>query len=157
VQKEAINPTLISQPSAPSSLHWTTPNHWISTKGSSMRIGSFDIPFSGGKADLSIIKLGGAAGGLSPNINRWRGQLNLDPHTKIEIQEYIQNGNSPLGQFQWFTIINPKNNQTAFLVSIFQTELHTIFVKLSATTDGISELKSQFLDFCKSFTLDTAR
>jgi hypothetical protein len=157
VQKEAIKPTLIPQPSAISSLHWSPPAHWISTKGSSMRIGSFDIPFSDGKGDLSIIKLGGAAGGLTPNINRWRDQLNLNSHSEIEIQEYINNEKSPLGQFQWFTIINPDKKEIAFLVSIFQTETHTIFVKLNATTDGIYELKSQFLDFCKSFTLATTQ
>ena len=94
---------------------------------------------------------------VPPQFFWWRGQINLDLHTEIEIQEYIQNGESPLGQFQWFTIINPENKETAFLASIFQTETHTIFVKLSATTDGIAQLKSQFLNFCKSFTLDSAQ
>ena len=157
VQKDSLKPTNISQPSTQSSIHWTAPTHWISTKGSSMRNGSFDIPFSNGIGDLSIIKLGGTAGGLSPNINRWRGQLNLDSHTEIQIQDYIQNGKSPLGQFQWLTIINPENNETAFLASIFQTPTHTVFVKLSTTADGIYELESQFIDFCKSFTLDTSQ
>jgi hypothetical protein len=122
-----------------------------------MRIGSFDIPFSNGTGDLSIIKLRGTAGGLAPNINRWRGQLSLNSHTEIEIQDYIQKGESPLGQYQWFTIINPENKETAFLASIFKTETHTIFVKLSASTHGIAQLESQFLDFCKSFTLDTSQ
>ena len=157
LEKEGTPKISVQQTSAPSTINWTPPSNWISSEGSSMRIGSFDVPYSEGTGDLSVIKLGGTAGGLAPNINRWRGQLNLDPHTETEIQEYIQSGNSPLGQFQWLTIINPKNNQTAFLISIFQTELHTVFVKLSATTDGISELKSQFLDFCKSFTLDAAQ
>lgn len=152
VQKEAIKPTVISQPSAPSSINWNTPTHWVSTKGSSMRIGSFDVPFADGIGDISVIKLGGAAGGLAPNINRWRGQLNLKPHSEIEIQQYVKNEESQLGTFQWFTIINPEENETAFLASIFQIEAHTIFVKLSATTHGISQLESQFLDFCKSFT-----
>lgn len=156
VQKN-IKPTIISQSSATSSIHWDTPSHWITTKGSSMRIGSYDIPFSNGTGDLSIIKLGGTAGGLASNINRWRGQLNLDSHTEIEIQDYIQNEKSTLGRFQWFKIINPENNETAFLASIFQTKTHTIFVKLSASIDGISELEFQFLDFCKSFTLDTSQ
>lgn len=155
VQKVTIKPTINSQPSAPFSIHWDTPIHWITTKGSSMRIGSFDIPFSDGIGDLSIIKLSGTAGGLAPNINRWRGQLSLNSHTEIEIQDYIQNGKSPLGKFQWVTIINPENKETAFLASIFKTKTHTIFVKLSASTEGIAQLESQFLDFCKSFTLDT--
>jgi len=156
IEKESP-PKISVQQTSVSDINWTTPAHWISTKGSSMRIGSFTLPYSTGNADLSVIKLGGTAGGLAPNINRWRGQLNLDSHSEIDIQKYIQNGKSQLGQFQWLTIINSKNNTTAFLVSIFQTETHTIFVKLSATTDGISQLESQFLDFCKSFTLGVSR
>ena len=156
IEKESP-PKISVQQTSVSDINWTTPAHWISTKGSSMRIGSFTLPYSTGNADLSIIKLGGTAGGLAPNINRWRGQLNLDSHSEIDIQKNIQNGESQLGQFQWLTIINSKNNTTAFLVSIFQTETHTIFVKLSATTDGISQLESQFLDFCKSFTLGVSR
>ena len=135
-------------------LQWIAHRKWIPTKGSSMRIGSFDVPFSDGTGDLSIIKLDGSAGGLALNINRWRVQLNLNSHTEIVIQKYTQNGESQLGPFLWFTIINPENVETAFLTAIFQTETQTIFVKLSATTDGISELESQFLDFCKSFKLD---
>ena len=156
IEKDS-SPEISVQQTSVSDINWTTPAHWISTKGSSMRIGSFTLPYSTGNADLSVIKLGGTAGGLAPNINRWRGQLNLDSHSEIDIQKYIQNGESQLGQFQWLTIINPKNNTTAFLVSIFQTETHAIFVKLSATTDGISQLESQFLDFCKSFTLGVSR
>ena len=154
IEKESPPKNSVQQTSV-SDINWTTPAQWVSTKGSSMRIGSFDIPFSDGTGDLSIIKLSGTAGGLAPNINRWRGQLNLDSHTEIEIQDYIQNGKSPLGKFQWFTIINPENDETAFLASIFKTKTHTLFVKLSASTDGIAQLESQFLDFCKSFTLDT--
>ena len=156
IEKEKTLEITIQKASTPSTINWATPSSWIPSEGSSMRIGSFDVPYSDGKGDLSVIKLGGTAGGLAPNINRWRGQLNLDSHSEIEIQKYIQNGKSSLGQFQWFAIINPDNKETSFLVSIFQTETHTIFVKLSATTDGISQLESQFLDFCKSFTLDTA-
>lgn len=153
VEKEPTPKISVVQASKLSDINWTAPAHWISTKGSSMRIGSFTVPYSTSEADLSIIKLGGTAGGLAPNINRWRGQLDLGTHSEIDIQKYMQNGESQLGQFQWFTIINPENNETAFLVSIFQTETYAIFVKLSATTNGISQLESQFLDFCKSFTL----
>ena len=154
IEKERTPEISVQQTSAPSTINWTTPSNWISSEGSSMRIGSFDVPYSDGKGDLSVIKLGGTAGGLAPNINRWRGQLNLDSHSEIEIQKYIQNEKSLLGQFQWFAIINPENKETAFLASIFQTETHTIFVKLNATAEGIAQLESQFLDFCKSFKID---
>ena len=90
IEKEIPPEISIQQTSAPSTINWTTPSNWISSEGSSMRIGSFDVPYSDGKGDLSVIKLGGTAGGLAPNINRWRSQLNLDSHSETEIQKYIQ-------------------------------------------------------------------
>ena len=43
-----------------------------------MRRGSFTIRGEGNAtADLSIVALPGAAGGLVENLNRWRGQVGL--------------------------------------------------------------------------------
>ena len=63
----------------PSGITWDKPESWIPTKGSSMRLASFTVPYSGGSGDISVIKLGGAGGGLESNVNRWRRQLSLEP------------------------------------------------------------------------------
>tara|TARA_B110000438_G_C15684379_1_gene593850 strand:- start:121 stop:681 length:561 start_codon:yes stop_codon:yes gene_type:complete len=157
IEKDSTPKISNKQTSITSDINWTSPSNWISSKGSSMRIGSFMVPYSNGEGDLSVIKLGGTAGGLAPNINRWRGQLNLEPHTEEDIQKYIQMGESPMGSFQWLTILNSKNDKTAFIVSIFQTRTHTIFVKLSASQSGISELEKEFLNFCKSFIMGPSK
>ena len=70
-------------------LIWEKPNSWVPSEGSSMRLASFAIPYSGGTGDLSVIKLGGDGGGLKSNVNRWRGQLNLEPMSLIEIEKDI--------------------------------------------------------------------
>ncbi len=44
-----------------------------------MRLGSFALRGDGGDADISVIAFPGEAGGQLANINRWRGQLGLDP------------------------------------------------------------------------------
>ncbi len=72
------------------SIQWDAPKNWIKTKGSSMRIGSFNVPFSTGQGDLSVISLEGTAGGITPNINRWRSQLNLKAHTESEIRNTLK-------------------------------------------------------------------
>jgi len=157
IEKESPPEFFNQQNSVLSEINWTSPTNWISSKGSSMRIGSFSVPYSDGEGDLSIIKLGGAAGGLASNINRWRGQLDLEPHTEENIQSYIKIGESPIGPFQWLTIFNSENDQTAFIVSIFETKTHTIFVKLNASQAGIMELKNEFLSFCESFRMDSLK
>ena len=157
IEKKPHPKILSEETSLTSDINWTSPSSWISSKGSSMRIGSFTVPFSNGKGDLSIIKLGGTAGGLASNINRWRGQLDLEPHTEDNIQSYINIGESLMGPFQWLTIFNSENDQTAFIVSIFETNTHTIFVKLNASQVGIMELKNEFLSFCESFRMDSLK
>ena len=72
-------------------LIWEKPDSWISSKGSSMRLASFSIPYSGGAGDLSVIQLGGMGGGIESNVNRWRQQLDLESQSKIEIEKNIIN------------------------------------------------------------------
>ena len=59
-------------------LTWIAPAHWKTKTVSAMRRASYAVPMNDGSdADLSISVLGGAAGGLPANINRWRAQLAL--------------------------------------------------------------------------------
>jgi len=38
---------------------WEKPDLWIPTEGTSMRLASFEVPYSTGSGDLSIMELGG--------------------------------------------------------------------------------------------------
>jgi hypothetical protein len=66
-------------PTDSAALTWTAPANWQAKPLGAMRLGSFAISSDGGDADISIIAFPGEAGGLLANINRWRGQLGLDP------------------------------------------------------------------------------
>ena len=130
-------------------LIWEKPDTWVSSEGSSMRIASFAIPYSGGSGDLSVIQLGGAGGGLRSNINRWRRQLNLEPISLIEIENYITKKEGLLGTYSMIQIIN-KEMDNAFLCAIIPTGNYTIFVKLSLKPMGIIAVKDDFITFCSS-------
>jgi hypothetical protein len=65
-------------------LTWTAPADWQPKDLGQMRKGSFSVPGAvagagSAVADLSITAFPGAVGGELANINRWRGQLSLDP------------------------------------------------------------------------------
>jgi hypothetical protein len=151
IQKEATPHVTTQAISTPQEIQWTTPSHWVTQPTSSMRMGSFLIPFSEGEGDLSVIKLGGDAGGMVANVNRWRGQLGLDPHDETEMNKYILKDSSNMGEFIWLTLLNPDDEELGFIISIFTTSNSSIFVKLSASQVGIKELTPEFLSFCKSF------
>ena len=76
--KSEIPPKIKSAHSPKSGINWEKPDMWMPSSGSSMRLVSFEVPYSGGSGDLSVIQLAGTGGGLKPNINRWRRQLNLE-------------------------------------------------------------------------------
>ena len=128
---------------------WGKPNSWIPSEGSSMRLASFVIPYSGGTGDLSVIQLGGDGGGLKSNVNRWRGQLNLEPMSLIEIEKDIVKEEGKLNIFSIIQIINQEMD-SAFLCAIIPTGNYTIFVKLSLKPNGIIEIKDDFVTFCSS-------
>ena len=135
---------------------WEKPDLWIPTEGSSMRLASFEVPYSTGSGDLSIMELGGSGGGLEANVNRWRGQIGLDPLIKLKIEDEAENGVSQLGNYQLFRLINHEKKESGFLAAVFPLESTTLFIKLTASADGILEIEKDFNDFCSSMKLENS-
>ena len=136
---------------APSGFIWEKPDSWVPSEGSSMRIASFAIPYSGGSGDLSIIQLSGTGGGIESNVNRWRRQLDLEPLNWIAIEKNVINKKGKLGMYSVLKIINNKID-SAFLCAIMPIATNTIFVKLSLRPIGITEVEDDFMTFCSSLT-----
>ena len=133
-----------------SGLSWDLPETWVASKGHSMRLASFDVPFSNGVADLSIVSLGGESGGLLANVNRWRKQINLVPITENEILSSSIKGESKIGPFRVFKMINESNRNKAILAAVLPTTAKTFYIKLTASIAGVTELELVFQKFCSS-------
>ncbi len=131
-------------------LSWDLPKNWVPSSGHSMRLASFDIPFSNGVGDLSIVSLSGSSGGLLANVNRWRGQVNLNPISESDILKVSTVGESKMGAFRIFRMINDTNTQNAIIAAVLPTGEKTFFIKLTSTKDGILELQTVFEKFCSS-------
>ena len=133
-----------------SGLSWDLPSTWVPSKGHSMRLASFDIPFSNGVGDLSIVSLGGESGGLLANVNRWRKQINLVPITENEILSLSTKGESKIGPYRVFKMINESNINKAILAAVLPTTGKTFYIKLTASITGVAELELVFQKFCSS-------
>ena len=131
---------------------WKKPESWIPSSGSSMMLASFDVPFSGGSADLSVIQLSGTGGGVEANVNRWRRQLNLEPQSLSEIEKEMIENKGGLGVYNMIRIIN-EEMESAFLCAILTAGNQTLFVKLSAKPHGIREIETDFILFCSSLII----
>ena len=133
-----------------SNLSWDLPKGWIPSKGHSMRLASFDVPFSTGVGDLSIVSLSGISGGLLANVNRWRSQINLNPISENQILEVSKVGESKMGAFRIFKMVNNLNKEKAIIAAVLPTGSKTFFIKLTVSQQGLRELESVFEKFCSS-------
>tara|TARA_X000001036_G_scaffold215485_1_gene201742 strand:+ start:1608 stop:2069 length:462 start_codon:yes stop_codon:yes gene_type:complete len=134
------------------SLSWEKPKKWVVSKGSNMRIASFDVPFDNETGDFSLIELSGDGGGLESNINRWRRQLNLAPQSLKEIKQNLISHKGKEGAYDVIKIIN-KDDQLAFICAIIPIKNKTIFAKLSGTASIIEKAYNDFVSFCSSINL----
>ena len=60
-------------------LKYTLPDGWKEKALTQLRVASFEVSENGKTADVSVIPLGGMAGGDPANVNRWRGQVGQPP------------------------------------------------------------------------------
>lgn len=81
----AGRPAPVAAAPATPAYDWVLPEGWKETRGDGMRLGSFDVA-GHPEIDASLVVLSGAAGGVPANVNRWRGQMGLDPAPEAEIE-----------------------------------------------------------------------
>jgi hypothetical protein len=161
IPKEEINvamqngtESLAPPSSADDPVQWTKPDGWNAQPLSEMRLGSFKVDGSnGGAADISVTAFPGEAGGLSANLNRWRGQLQLPSLSNDELASVIQRtdiDNVPTYLVD-FQTADTKLKPSRILGAVFQTADRTWFVKMTGPPDLLENQRQKFLDFIRSF------
>jgi hypothetical protein len=61
------------------SVTWTLPPGWTAESGSGERRSTLRFGTDDPRLEVSVVRLPGDAGGVLQNVNRWRGQLGIDP------------------------------------------------------------------------------
>lgn len=95
-------------------------------------------------ASAAISVIDGQAGGLVANVNRWRGQIGLEPLDEAKITAQAQHEKTALGDAQWFEIVNDKE-KSAMLVAVIDVKGTSVFVKLFGPADIVKENKAEFI------------
>jgi hypothetical protein len=133
---------------------WVKPDDWSEQPLSEMRLGSFKVDGSNGaSADVSVTAFPGDAGGLAPNVNRWRGQLQLPPMEEDQLQQTIQRTEVEGVQTYLIDLQTPENapKPSRILGAVLETPDRTWFVKMTGSKELIESQHQKFLDFVKSF------
>lgn len=75
------------------------PSGWKKQPPTSLRQASYRVEGEGGAVtDISLVILRGAAGGTLDNVNRWRGQLGLEPIDGAGLKQTSENLTIPAGE-----------------------------------------------------------
>jgi hypothetical protein len=139
-------------------LSWKVPANWEELPAQGMRVGSFVAKGSQGKvADVSIVPLGGLAGGILGNVNRWRGQVGLPAVSEGELAKLSQPVEIAGQKAQLFeeagTSDNPET-RTNILGAILERSGTSWFFKMIGKEAVVTEQKPLFLEFLKSVKFD---
>jgi hypothetical protein len=149
---DAISAPGPATPTSGGDLVWTAPAGWQPKPGSAMRKGSFAVRGDdGAEADLSIIAFPGAAGGDLANLNRWRGQVGLDPITADAVPRETTTLES---NGLHFIVVDfagrSANGPTRLVGALAAAGGQTWFFKLMGPDALVAHTQPAFLDFLKT-------
>jgi len=125
---------------------WSVPAGWTERAGSDMRVATLIPPSGKGQAELSIVQLSGDAGGALANVNRWRGQLGLEPVSSLAGQTATVG--TPAGKTLVVDLTGGEGQ--AMLAAILKDGDARWFFKLAGPVPAVAGLKADFHAFLGS-------
>lgn len=128
----------------------TPPESWSLATPSSFEKARFTVSEFRGSANVSMTVMQGDGGGLLENVNRWRGQLGLDPIEEKDLKDVLKPVKG-LGKDAHLVDINGTSRRSQLeerLVGVIapQSEL-TWFYKLMGTPSVVEKAREEFLDY----------
>lgn len=139
-------PTAPKTPPRKSNVAYDIPEGWRESPGNSMRLVSLAVDHESGESEISVIRLPGG-GDVLPNINRWRGQVKLDPvnaeELKVSLEEIKVDGQA--GQFTFL-----EGPEQSILVAIVEVDGVKWFYKMLGPTPAVQAEQVHFREFLKS-------
>lgn len=130
-------------------LTWTAPAKWKSKPASAMRKATYAVPGAagGGDAELAISAFPGDVGGELANVNRWRGQLQLDPIAESDLASQVQRIEHHGLKFGVVELTGRGAAAQRMLGAFVRVGEATWFFKLSGPDATVAAAKPDFLDF----------
>jgi hypothetical protein len=131
----------------------TTPAAWRVNAPNPMRKGSWSIAGSdGSKAEIAVTVFPGDVGGITANVNRWRGQLALSSASEAEVNATAENATVGNDAAKKFTLISTDQKRMTVALLVAKNN-STWFCKLSGDTTVVRSQIESFLKFFKNSQL----
>ncbi len=129
-----------------------TPPGWMSAPASGMRKLAFEVRDGERSVEVTAIDLAASAGGLLPNVNRWRKQIQLGEITQEELDQAVTRIPAAGGEGQYVELLGPEDAKPrqATLGVVVILDDRSWFFKLSGDADLVLREKERFAAFVKS-------
>jgi hypothetical protein len=124
---------------------WTAPEGWTQGPAKQMRLVTF-TPTAAPGVECYVTVLGGAAGGVEANVNRWRQQLHLAPLSADAVKALPTV--PVLGKTAQMVEID--GGAVGLFGLVCELGQQTVFVKMTGSMDALRAQRAQFVAFCKS-------
>jgi hypothetical protein len=126
-------------------LSYTVPEGWEEFPPQSVRKANFRVSDEKGSAEVAVTVFPGDVGGLLANVNRWRGQIGLDPLDAAGMKPIARP--IPISQHQG-TLVELQGPEQSILGGILSFHGSTWFFKMqgaTGTVNGQAEAMEAFL------------
>jgi len=150
---------VIEASTAQNILAWMTPDSWKEEPGKHMRMASFHLINDPNAIDCYIIALSGPAGGIEANLQRWLGQLNLQPSDEnvnqlIISAEGLKTKDGLDVKVFDLSSLQPQAGPTdkTMLAAMIGLEKTTVFVKMTGSIESVKANKDNFLKLLGSIS-----
>lgn len=155
---QAVGPIMAAPPGSGPQLTCETPPGWTSAPASGMRKLAFAVRDGERAVEVTAIDLAASAGGLLPNVNRWRKQIQLGEITQEELDQAVTSIPAAGGEGQYVELLGPEDAQPrqATLGVVVIRDDRSWFFKLSGDADLALREKERFAAFVKSVQFVTA-
>jgi hypothetical protein len=133
-----------------SPIKYQLPAGWAELPASGMRVAAFKVTDGKDSAEVTVIPLGGPAGGLVANVNRWRTQIGLPETTDAQLRKEAKSLEVE-GQSAVYLDLLGKDQRT--LGVIFPRGKQTWFIKFQGPIPLVDKERANFESFAQSVKL----
>jgi hypothetical protein len=141
------------------SLKYSRPDSWVEAPdlaGGVVRMAAaFRVTESGKTVEITVTPLGGDAGGLLANVNRWRGQVKLGPIDDTQLRKDVQAVTVAGQPASYVDLLGPEGaGRERMLVVVVPRGQQTWFFKMRGPADLVARQEAAFKAFMKSVQFD---
>jgi hypothetical protein len=150
----ATSQPLTAQASTEGKPNWQVPAGWQEIAGGPFLMAKFSVGSGANPlATVNVSMSPGEGGGLSMNVNRWRGQLGLAPLSDSDLTKQVTSVDTPGGKAMFIdmTGADAKTGQKARMVAaVVPQASQTWFYKLMGNEQIVEHEKDAFAKFVQS-------